>query len=336
MTDAAARGILRPATRPMGETMPRIAVTSPIYVFLPHLRDELRALHPDVKFKDSEARFTEDEFIAFVKGCDTAVIGLDPINARVLDALPELKLVICSSIGLDHVDAAAVRERGVRIAWKAGLNRQSVAELTIALMIDALRKATAYGRGLREGKWPNWREGSHLQGRTVGIHGCGNIGKRVAELLAPFGVTILASDRVDYAEFYKKAGVTPVSPEEMRARSDIVTIHLPKNASTMGLYDAATLDQLRPGAILVNTARGGIVDEAALKERLADGRLAAAAFDVFANEPKIDLELANLPNVVATPHIGGSAREAWEAVARGGFRGFEDSFLPEPGVYPFD
>ncbi len=316
--------------------MPRIAVTSPIYTHMPYLRDELRALFPDVKFKETEGRFTTDEFIAFAKGCDAAIIGLDPINARVLDALPDLKLLICSSIGLDHVDAAAARAHGVRIAWKAGLNRQSVAELTISLMIDALRQATFYGRGLREGKWPAWREGSHLQGRTVGIHGCGNIGKRVAELLAPFGVTLLACDRVDYPEFYKKANVTPVSPDALRARSDIVTIHLPKNASTIGLYDAATLDQLKPGAILVNTARGGIVDEAALKERLANGRIAAAGWDVWANEPKIDLELANMPNVVATPHIGGAAREAWEALARGGFKGFEDNFLPEPGVYPFD
>ncbi len=335
MTPRAVRGMLG-AERHPGDTMPRIAVTSPIYIFLPHLRDELRALHPDVKFKETEARFTEAEFIEFVKGCDTAVIGLDPINARVLDALPELKLVICSSIGLDHVNAADVKNRGVRIAWKAGLNRQSVAELTVALMIDALRKATAYGRGLREGQWPHWREGSHLQGRTVGIHGCGNIGKRVAELLAPFGVTLLASDRIDYPEFYEKANVTPVSPEEMRARSDIVTIHLPRNASTGRLYDAATLDQLKPGAILVNTARGGIVDEAALKTRLKDGRIAVAAFDVFANEPNVDRELVNMPNVIATPHIGGSAREAWEAVARGGFKGFDDNFVPEPGTYPFD
>jgi phosphoglycerate dehydrogenase-like enzyme len=316
--------------------MPRIAVTSPIYLHLPHLRDELRTLYADVKFKESEGRFTEDQFIEFVRGCDVAVIGLDPINARVLDALPELKTVICSSVGLDHVDAAAVRARGVRIAWKAGANRQSVAELTIALMIDALRKATFYGRGVREGKWPVWREGLHLAGRTVGIHGCGNIGKRVAELLAPFDVTILANDRVDYAAFYAKANVTPVSPEALRARSDIVTIHLPKNESTRGLYDAATLDQLKPGAILVNTARGGIVDEAALKARLADGRIAAAALDVFATEPNTDMELVNMPNVVATPHIGGAAREAWEAVARGGFTGLTDNFLPEPGVYPFD
>jgi D-3-phosphoglycerate dehydrogenase len=128
----------------------------------------------------------------------------------------------------------------------------------------------------------------------------------------------------------------PVTAEELRRRSEIVTIHLPKNASTAGLYDAATLDQLKHGAILVNTARGGIVDETALKERLKDGRIAAAAFDVFANEPAPDRDLVMLPNVIATPHIGGSAVEAWEAVARGGFKGVVDNFLPEPGTYPFD
>ena len=316
--------------------MPRIAVTSPIYIFLPHLRDELRKVRPDVKFKDKPERFTEDELIAFFDGCDVAIIGLDRITERLLTARPKLKTIVCSSIGLDHVDAAACRRHGVRIAWKAGLNRQSVAELTIALMIDALRKATFYGRGLRNGDWPMWREGRHLQGRTVGIHGCGNIGKRVAELLQPFGVTLLASDRIDYGDFYKKNNVTPLAPEALRARADIVTIHLPKNASTTGMYTASVLDQMKPGAILVNTARGGIVDEDALIARLKDGRIAAAAFDVFALEPIKNMELVNLPNVVATPHIGGSATEAWEAVARGGFTGLTDNFLPEPGVYPFD
>jgi D-3-phosphoglycerate dehydrogenase len=158
----------------------------------------------------------------------------------------------------------------------------------------------------------------------------------VAELLQPFNVTLLANDRIDYSEFYKKNNVTHVSPEELRARSDILTIHLPKNASTAGMYTAAVLDQIKPGAVLVNTARGGIVDEDALIARLKDGRIAAAAIDVFATEPKGNLELANLPNVVATPHIAGSATEAWEAVARGGFIGLSENFLPEPGKYPFD
>lgn len=316
--------------------MARIGVTSPIFHFLPHLRDELRALYPDVKFKDTPERFSEDQLIAFLDGCDAALIGLDRINERVLSALPRLKTVVCCSVGLDHVDPAALKRHGVRIGWRAGANRQSVAELTIALMIDALRRATFYGRGLRNGQWPAWREGRHLRGRTVGIHGCGNIGKTVVHLLQPFGVTVLASDRVDYAEFYDRYRVTPVAPEELRKRSDIVTIHLPKNASTAGLYDAAALDQLKPGAILVNTARGGIVDEAALKERLKDGRIAAAAFDVFAIEPAKDMELVNLPNFIATPHIGGSATEAWEAVARAGMQNIADNFPPEPGVYPFD
>jgi D-3-phosphoglycerate dehydrogenase len=316
--------------------MARIAVTSPIFVHLPHLRDELRAIHPDVKFKDTPERFAEDELIAFLDGAEVAVIGLDRINERVLAALPRLKTVVCSSVGLDHVDAAALRRRGVRVGWRAGANRQSVAELTIALMIDALRRVSFYSRGLRDGVWPAWRVGRHLQGRIVGIHGCGNIGKTVAELLQPFRVTLLASDKVDYAEFYRKFDVTPVPAEELRRRSEIVTIHLPKNASTTGLYDAKTLDQLRPGAILVNTARGGIVDESALKERLKDGRIAAAAFDVFAMEPTKDRELVNLPNLIATPHIAGSANEAWEAVARAAMKNIDDNFLPEPGVYPFD
>lgn len=316
--------------------MTRIAVTSHVFRILPHLRDELRVIHPDTRFWDGHLRLTEDELIEFLGDAEAALIGLHPITDRVLDACPALKVVAACSVGLDHIDPAAMKRRGVALGWHAGINKVSVAELTISMMIALLRKVHEYNTDLREGRWPPDRMGLQLRGRTVGIHGCGNIGKELARLLQPFGVELLASDRLDFPEFYRDHGVTPVGPEELRARAEILTIHLPKNSSTIGLYDAATLDQMRPGAMLVNTARGGIVDEDALKERLGDGRIAAAAIDVFGIEPPPDLELVHMPNVLATPHIGGSAREAWEGMARGGIMGIGDNAVPEPGVYPFD
>ena len=133
--------------------------------------------------------------------------------------------------------------------------------------------------------------------------------------------------------------MTPVSPQELWKRSEILTLHLPKNSSTIGMYTAQVLDQLRPGCFLINTARGQIVDEAALARRLEDGRIAAAAFDVFSEEPPTSSELTALlrmPNFLGTPHIGGSAREAWEAMGRAGIKGITENAVPEPGVYPFD
>jgi len=314
----------------------RIGVTSRVFTMLPHLRDELHAVCPDCKFNTDKIKFTEDELIAFLDGCDVALIGLEPITDRVLAALPQLKVVACCSVGADHVDPAAMKKHGRRLGWIAGINKVSVAELTISLMIALIRKVHVYNMELLANRWPPNKMGLHLRGRTVGIHGCGNIGKELTRLLQPFGVTLLAHDRQDFPDFYREYGVTPVSAEELWARSEILTIHLPRNSTTIGLYTAGVLDKLRPGIFLINTSRGRIVDEAALKERLADGRIAGAAFDVFADEPLTDLSLASLPTMIATPHIGGSAREAWEAMARAGIRGITDNAVPEPGRYPFD
>jgi len=316
--------------------MTRIAVTSHIFRILPHLRDELTAKYPECRFHEGALRMTEDELIAFFGDAEAALIGLHPITDRVLTACPDLKVVAACSAGLDHIDPAALHRHGVALGWNAGVNKTSVAELTISMMISLLRKVHQYNLDLREGRWPPDRMGLHLRGRTVGIHGCGNIGQELTKLLQPFGVNILACDRWDFPEFYEQYGVKPVSAEELRASSEILTIHLPKNSTTIGLYDDAALGQIQPGALLVNTSRGGIVDEAALLPRLADGRIGAAAFDVFAVEPPTDLSFAHMPNVLATPHIGGSAREAWEAMARGGILGVSGHTVPEPGIYPFD
>lgn len=319
--------------------MPRVAVTSMIFNLLPYLKDELLAQYPDAKFKNDEDKITEDWLIDFLDGYEAVVIGIEKYTEKVISSLPELKAIACCSVGVDHIDPEVLKKHDVRLGWIAGVNRLSVAELAVSLMINLLRKVNSYNRGLRAGEWPRSRLGLQLRGRTVGIHGCGNVGKELVRLLQPFEVTILACDRVDYADFYREYGVTPVSPEELRERSEILTIHLPKNRSTTGMYTAAVLDQLRPDCLLINTARGDIVDEAALKERLEDGRIAAAAFDVFSQEPPANVELLDLlklPNFLATPHIGGSALEAWEAMARAGIKGISVNAVPEPGVYPFD
>jgi len=248
-------------------------------------------------------------------------------------------VIACCSVGVDHIDPAVLKRHNVRLGWIPGVNKLSVAELTVSLMINLLRKVSTFNLGLRAGEWPKSRLGLQLRGRTVGIHGCGNVGKEVVRLLQPFGTTVLACDRVDYSDFYRQYGVTRVSPEELWERAELLTIHLPKNSSTIGMYSGDVLDRLRPGVFLLNTARGEIVDEAALKERLESGRIAAAAFDVFSREPPATpllAELLKLPNFLGTPHIGGSAREAWEAMLRAGIRGITENAVPEPGVYPFD
>jgi D-3-phosphoglycerate dehydrogenase len=158
----------------------------------------------------------------------------------------------------------------------------------------------------------------------------------VVKLLQPYGVKILASDRIDFSDFYKQYGVEKVEAGELWARSDVLTIHLSRNSSTIGLYTAEVLDKMKPGAVLINCARGGIVDEVALKARLESGHIASAAFDVFAVEPANGNPLLDVPNFFGSPHVGATTRESWEAMLRSGIRGIEHAYEPQPGVYPFD
>jgi D-3-phosphoglycerate dehydrogenase len=314
----------------------RVAVPNISFSQNATLRGELLALYPDARFNDQSRRMSEDELIDFLAGCDAAIMGLEPLTERMLDRLPRLKVIGRIGVGLDNVDPALMRRRGIRIGWQGGVNRLSVAELTIAFAIAGLRHIGPLYHEMRVGLRPRQRTGRHLSGRVVGLHGCGNVGKEVVRLLAPFGCTVLACDIRDYAEFYRANGVAPVTFDELIDRAEVLSLHLPLNASTRGLYDARALGRLRPDCVLINTCRGGIVDEAALKACLKGGRIAAACFDVFAVEPPTDDELLNCPNFLCAPHVGGSAEEARLAMGRAAIRGLTENFLPEPGVYPFD
>lgn len=315
----------------------RVAVTSPFFYLLPHLQDEILAEYPDCKFKDSFDPFNKEQLIDFCQGCDAAIIGLDRFDDEVLTALPQMKVIALCSAGADHIDPAALKKHGVRMGWVAGINKVAVSEMAISTMINILRNFHTLSERLHQGEWPNRRGGTYLHGKTVGIHGCGNIGQEVVKRLQPFGVNIIACDRADQSAFYEEYGVREVSAEELWAESEVLTIHVSRNKSTIGLYSAEVLDKLRDGIFLINTARGRIVDEKALYERLKSGKIAAAHMDVFEVEPVREiLDLFTLPNFMGTPHTGAGATEAWEAMSRSGIRNLTDNWIPEPGVYPYD
>lgn len=317
--------------------MPRVAVTTPYFDFFPELKAELEAMYPGTKFRTDRKPLTEDALIEYCKGYDTAVIGLDKFTDRVCAALPELKTISLCSAGVDHIDPAVLKKHGKKMWWAAGINKVSVSELTVCYMVLAVRRVHFFSSVLRRGEWKGpMGFGTDLRGRTVGIHGCGFIGKEVVKLLQPYGVKILACDRVDYSDFYKEYGVEGVSADELWARSDIVTIHLSRNKTTIGMYTGEVLDKMKPGALLINNARGSIVDEAALAERLKSGHIAGAAFDVFHVEPANGNPLLDIPTFFGSPHIGATTRESWGAMLRSGMRGIKDAYEPQPGVYPFD
>ena len=315
----------------------RVAVTSPFFHALPYLKEEMRASYPDSKFKETLDPFDKVEFIEFCEGCDAALIGLDHIDEEVLTALPSLRIIALCSAGADHLDPVALKKHGVRMGWVAGINKHAVSEMAISTMINIMRNFHSLSESLHQGEWPKRRNGRLLQGKTVGIHGCGNIGQEVVKRLQPFGVKILACDRADHSEFYKQYNVREVDPSELWAESEVLTIHLSRNESTIGLYSKSVLEKLRPGIFLINTARGRIIDEGALYERLKSGHIAAAHLDVFEIEPVPGvLNLFALPNFLGTPHTGAGAKEAWEVMARSGIRNLSENWVPEPGEYPYD
>ncbi|MHB1116082.1 phosphoglycerate dehydrogenase [Sideroxydans sp.] len=305
----------------------KIAVCSRSFSRNPVLRSELQSKYEHVTFNDSGRQMEGEELVAFLHGHDKAITALEKINESVLSQLPDLQAIGKYGVGLDMIDMDAMRKFGKRLGWSGGVNRRSVSELVIAFAISLLRHVPEAQREVLGGTWRQ-HVGGLLSGRTVGIIGCGHIGKDLAELLQPWGCKLLSNDILDFPEFYAKNNVTAVSLDELLAQSDIVTLHVPLDATTHNLLSAEKLRKMKPSALLINAARGGLVDEIELKKMLAAKELAAAAFDVFAVEPPQDTELLHLPNFIVTPHIGGSAEEAIIEMGRSAIRGLEENAIP--------
>lgn len=305
----------------------RVAVTSRSFSRHPTLRAELMARYAQVTFNDAGMKLEKDQLVEFLRGHHKAITALERLDEYVLARLPELQVIGKYGVGLDMIDLAAMRRFGKRLGWTAGVNSRAVAEFALALIIMMLRKVPAANREVLVGGWRQ-HVGGLLSGRVVGVVGCGCVGKELIRLLHPFGCAVIANDIVEYPDFYRENGVQPATLDQLLGRADVVTLHVPLDSSTRQLLSAQRLQLLKPTALLINTARGGIVDETALKAALKHGLLAGAAFDVFAEEPPRDLELLQLPNFFVTPHIGGSADEAILSMGRAAIDGLENNCVP--------
>jgi D-3-phosphoglycerate dehydrogenase len=256
------------------------------------------------------------------------------IDAEALAAAPRLKVVARAGIGLDNVDVDAATARGVLVVNAPQSNISSAAEHALALLLAVARRIPAAHASLTAGEWKRSAfTGVEIAGKTVGVLGLGRIGQLVASRLAAFGVTLLAYDPYVPASRAAQMGVRLLPLPELLAASDVVTVHLPKTPETMGLLGKEELAAMKPGALLVNAARGGLVDEDALAEALRSGHLGGAALDVFATEPTTSSPLFGLPTVVVTPHLGASTVEAQEkagtAVARSVRLALRGEFVPD-------
>ena len=305
----------------------RVAVCSRSFSRNPILRAELLARYSNVTFNDAGIQLEGDELINFLRCHDKAITALETIDEYVLSSLPELKVIGKYGVGLDMIDMSAMCKFGKFLGWTGGVNRRSVSELVIAFAISMLRHIPAANREILSGTWRQ-HVGGYLSGKVVGIIGCGHIGKDLVGLLKVFDCEILVNDIKDQSVYYAENNITAASLHDLLRQADVVTLHVPLDASTQNILSFDNLALLKSTAILINTARGGLVDEVALKNMLIHGRLAAAAFDVFAMEPPSDHELLSLGNFLATPHIGGSANEAILAMGRSAIDGLDMNAIP--------
>ncbi|MDK2984202.1 MAG: D-3-phosphoglycerate dehydrogenase / 2-oxoglutarate reductase [Thermococcaceae archaeon] len=257
----------------------------------------------------------QDKLKELVKDVSAIIVRSKPkVTKEIIDAAPNLKVIARAGVGLDNIDVEYAKSKGIEVVNAPAASSRSVAELAIALMFAVARKVAFADRKMREGVWAKKQcMGFELEGKTLGVIGFGRIGYTVAKIASAIGMKILLYDTAKEEERAKEVGGKFVELEELLRNSDIVTIHVPLLESTYHLINEERLKLMKPTAILINTARGAVVDTNALVKALQEGWIAGAGLDVFEEEPlPKDHPLTKLDNVVLTPHIGASTVEAQE------------------------
>lgn len=252
-------------------------------------------------------KLSEDEVIELAKDCVGIVAGVEPLTPRVMDALPQLKCISRVGVGMDSVDLAYAKKKSIVVVNTPDGPTRGVAELTLGMTMALLRKIPQADAAMKQKQWKK-QIGNLIFGKTIGVVGLGRIGRMVAELFRGIGNPVIGYDLYPDVVWAKEKDVTLVALEEVLAQSDIVTLHIPGNADKSHAIGRREINKMKDGAFLINIARGGVVDEEALYDALADKKLTGAAVDVFSEEP-YQGKLCALENIVLTPHLGSYARE---------------------------
>ncbi len=288
----------------------RVLLTMPKFLDNePFVREFLRERDCELIEHDRHGRLGEAGLIALIPEAEGLVPGMEPITDRVLAAAPRLRVVSAQGVGYDHIDVEAATRRGVAVCICAGANNHAVAELAFGMLLGLARRIYNADQQVRAGGWPRL-VGTELWGGTLGLVGLGRVGKSMALLARGFGMRVLASDVQWDITFANEHGVSYVPLPRLLAEADFVSLHCPLTPETRGLIDDAALARMKPTAYLINTARGPIVEEAALVRALREGRIAGAGLDVFETEPRPDNPFVDFPNVILTSHLGGATRQA--------------------------
>lgn len=291
----------------------KVGITTVSFSKNQELLKKLEETGCDFKVNPFGRRLTHFELIDFLQGCDSAIIGLDKIDSSVLEKCPELKLISKYGVGLDNIDFDACKNFQVEVRYPIGVNKRSVSEMALAMMLGLARNIYATSYQLKNGNW-NKSGGFELSGKNVGIIGFGNIGKDLTLLLKPFNVNVLAND-IDIDAFENKPDYVKVaSKEEIFAKSDFISVHTPLNDSTHNLINRHNIPLLKDNVILINTARGGIFNQEDIYKALLNGKIGGLGIDAYVVEPPENQDLISLPQVICTPHIGGNSKEAVQAM----------------------
>lgn len=298
------------------------------------LKSDLEAQVGEVIYNPIGKPLSSAELARLLPGVDGLIAGLDVIDEAALQAADRLKVIARYGVGLDNVDLATTEAKGIVVTYTPGANAVSVAELTIGLLLSLARHIPEAASAARKGEWPRLT-GLTLEGKTVGLLGLGAIGKQVARRLSGFDCRVLAYDPVSDAEFAAQHAVSLLSLDEVLSEADFVSLHMPLLPETRGLVNADFIRKMKPGAYLINTARGELVDEAALVAAIKDKRLRGAALDVFSQEPPSpDNPLLSLPEVIVTPHCGSHTDGATDAMGWMALRDCLAVLRGEPPNYP--
>lgn len=288
-----------------------IVVASPSFSSNLFLQKEIHKSFPNAKLNLKGLRFKQNKLIEYVKNADAIIVGLELINVDLLNKCPNLKIIAKYGVGLNNIDLEECRKRNIVVGWTGGVNRLSVAEMALGFMLMFARNLYNTSNDLKNGTW-NKSGGFQLTKKSIGIIGLGNIGKELVRLLHPFECKILANDIIKQDKYLRENSIEEASKKHIFKTCDIITIHTPLNDITKNMVDIKVLKSMKNTVYILNTARGGIINETDLKYALKNNIIAGAAIDTYFDEPPTDHELLKLPNLICTPHIGGNSREAIE------------------------
>ena len=319
-------------------TLDKVAITSRSFSANKYLVEELRARYANITLNNSGKTLMGSELLEFLDGQNKVIVGLENFDKNLIDQLPELKVISKFGVGLNNIDLESMKEHSISLGFQPGTNKQSVAELALMHIFIALRKAPSSKEDICNNIWSQ-NKGHELFGKTIGIIGFGNIGQRLAELLEPFKCKIIFYDGIEFSKeelvdkFPSRSesfinNLQQSSLNEVLKVSDIVSIHIPLLEETQNLISVDELGCLKKDVRIINTSRGGIVDEKALEDFLNQNKNAFAAFDVFETEPAFNHPLLKLNNFYATSHLGSMTIEGVISMGIAAINGLDENRIP--------